>query len=217
MDEKLKQATEICQKYGQEQLLDAYSRIKDEQDKQSFLDQILTIDFKQIEDIYEGKNVSSSKFNDANVEPIEFVDKYKLPKKEYEKYEKIGTEKIKAGKLAVVTMAGGQGTRLGHNGPKGTFDLGLDSHKSIFEILTDVLKEARKKYEVDIPWYIMTSEENDATTQEFFEENDFNRGSFLWWTRMERFLLMNTEKLKKHLMGMEGYSNHYVEMEFYLI
>ena len=173
MDEKLKQATEICQKYGQEQLLDAYSRIKDEQDKQSFLDQILTIDFKQIEDIYEGKNVSSSKFNDANVEPIEFVDKYKLPKKEYEKYEKIGTEKIKAGKLAVVTMAGGQGTRLGHNGPKGTFDLGLDSHKSIFEILTDVLKEARKKYEVDIPWYIMTSEENDATTQEFFEENDF--------------------------------------------
>ena len=173
MDEKLQQATEICQKYGQEQLLDAYSRIKDEQDKQSFLDQILTIDFKQIEDIYEGKNVSSSKFNDANVEPIEFVDKYKLPKKEYEKYEKIGTEKIKAGKLAVVTMAGGQGTRLGHNGPKGTFDLGLDSHKSIFEILTDVLKEARKKYEVDIPWYIMTSEENDATTQEFFEENDF--------------------------------------------
>ena len=42
-------------------------------------------------------------------------------------------------------MAGGQGTRLGHNGPKGTYDIGLDSHKPIFEILCDTLKTAEKK------------------------------------------------------------------------
>ena len=60
------------------------------------------------------------------------VEKEKMSKEEKEKYDQIGIEKIKEGKLAVVTMAGGQGTRLGHNGPKGTFDIGLESHKSIF-------------------------------------------------------------------------------------
>ena len=173
MDEKLKKATEICQKYDQEQLLSAYSRISDESEKQEFLNKILTIDFKQISDIYKDNVASKLEFTDENVEPIDFVDKYKLSKEEYEKYEKIGIEKIKSGKLAVVTMAGGQGTRLGHKGPKGTFDLGLDSHKSIFEILTDTINEARNKYGVNIPWYIMTSEDNDAETQEFFNKNNY--------------------------------------------
>ena len=173
MDEKLKKATEICQKYDQEQLLSAYSRISDESEKQEFLNKILTIDFKQISDIYKDNVASKVEFTDENVEPIDFVDKYKLSKEEYEKYEKIGIEKIKSGKLAVVTMAGGQGTRLGHKGPKGTFDLGLDSHKSIFEILTDTINEAKNKYGVNIPWYIMTSEDNDAETQEFFNKNNY--------------------------------------------
>lgn len=173
MDEKLKKATEICERYHQEQLLDAYKRITSEKEKQDFLDKILTINFKQIEEIYEGKNENKVKFTNENVEPIDFVDKCKLSKDEYEKYEKIGVEKIKSGKLAVITMAGGQGTRLGHNGPKGTYDLGLASHKSIFEILTDTLKEAREKYNVDIPWYIMTSDDNDEETQDFFHKNSF--------------------------------------------
>lgn len=70
-------------------------------------------------------------------------------------------------------MAGGQGTRLGHNGPKGTFDLGLESHKSIFEILCDTLKLAKKQYGVVVPWYIMTSDENNDETVKFFEENNY--------------------------------------------
>ena len=173
MDEKLKKATEICQKYDQEQLLSAYSRISDESEKQEFLNKILTIDFKQISDIYKDNVASKVEFTDENVEPIDFVDKYKLSKEEYEKYEKIGIEKIKSGKLAVVTMAGGQGTRLGHNGPKGTFNIGLDSNKSLFELLCDSLKAEGKKYGVTIPWFIMTSRENNAETIEFFEKHKF--------------------------------------------
>lgn len=69
------------------------------------------------------------------------------------------------------------GTRLGHSGPKGTYDLGLPSHKSIFEILTDTIKEASKKYDVKIPWYIMTSRDNNKDTIQFFKENNyFNYG-----------------------------------------
>ena len=172
MDEKLKQVEQILKKYGQEQLLDGYNRLPGEKEKQDFLNSILTVDFNQIEKLFATCNESKD-FSSSKIEPIDFVDKSKLSKEEYEKYEKIGLKKIKEGKLAVVTMAGGQGTRLGHTGPKGTYDLGLDTHKSIFEILCDTLKEAREKYKVDIPWYIMTSDENNQETEDFFKKNNF--------------------------------------------
>ena len=172
MDEKLKQVEQILKKYGQEQLLDGYNRLPGEKEKQDFLNSILTVDFNQIEKLYASCKESKD-FSNSKIEPIDFVDKSKLSKEEYEKYEKIGSKKIKEGKLAVVTMAGGQGTRLGHTGPKGTYDLGLDTHKSIFEILCDVLKKAREKYKVDIPWYIMTSNENNAETEAFFKKNNY--------------------------------------------
>lgn len=172
MDEKLKQVEQTLAKYGQEQLLDEYNRLTDKKEKQDFLDSILTIDFNQVKTLYENSKEKPS-FMDSKIEPIDYTDKSKLSKEEYERYKAIGEKKIKEGKLAVVTMAGGQGTRLGHSGPKGTYDLGLDTHKSIFEILTDTLNEARKKYEVDIPWYIMTSEENNKPTVEFFKQHNF--------------------------------------------
>ena len=67
----------------------------------------------------------------------------------------------------------GNGTRLGHKGPKGTYDIGLSNHKTIFEILLDTIKEASNKYNVTIPWYIMTSRENNEDTIKFFEENNY--------------------------------------------
>lgn len=62
---------------------------------------------------------------------------------------------------------------FGHPGPKGTFDIGLESHKSLFEILVDELKSEGKKYNITIPWYIMTSEENNEETIEFFKKHKF--------------------------------------------
>ena len=91
----------------------------------------------------------SNNQEEAKIEPIEYMDKYKLNGL-YKDYEEIGKKAIKEGKLAAVTMAGGQVTRLGHNGPKWTVVSGLDSHKSLFELLCDTLKEASKKYDVQI-------------------------------------------------------------------
>lgn len=172
MNEKLEQVRQITKKYGQEQLMREYERLKTEEEKENFLNEILSIDFKEIEGIYKNRNQKAD-FSNSKIEPINYIDKSKLSKEEYEEYEKIGTKEIKEGKLAVVTMAGGQGTRLGHSGPKGTFDIGLDSHKSIFEILTNTMIEAKNKYKVNIPWYIMTSEENDNDTRKFFEDNNY--------------------------------------------
>lgn len=171
MEEKLLATKEILKKYGQEHLLSNYEKLSNE-DKNRLLNDILTIDFGEISKLYE-QTKHKIKFENCKIEPIEHVDKAKLSNEEIQKYSEIGIEQIKKGKLAAMTMAGGQGTRLGHNGPKGTFDLGLDSHKSIFEILCDTLKLARKKYGVVVPWYIMTSDENNDETVEFFEKNNY--------------------------------------------
>lgn len=157
-------------KYGQEHLLKFYDNL-DENKKEKLLEQIENIDFELINSLYDSTKGNAKKDN-AKIEPIDFIDKYKLNDK-YKYYEEIGKKAIKAGKLAVVTMAGGQGTRLGHSGPKGTFDIGLDSHKSLFELLCDSIKEEAKKYDVQIPWFIMTSKENNKDTIEFFKKNKY--------------------------------------------
>lgn len=185
MEEKFEQVEKKLKKAGQEHLLKYYERITDDKKKEKFLNSILTIDFDAINEIYldSKKNITNEDFV---IEPIKFIDKEKIDEKEYVEYEKLGKDIIKSGKLAVVTMAGGQGTRLGHTGPKGTFDLGLESHKSIFEILCDTLKSENERYGVSVPWYIMTSDENNSETVEFFEKHNYfgyNKGDIFFFTQ----------------------------------
>ena len=170
MDNTLEEAKAILKKYNQEHLLNGYEKLEEKKQKQ-LLNQIMNIDFELIKSLYDNTKKENST-NDDKIEPMEYLDKYKLNDK-YKYYENIGKQAIKEGKLAAVTMAGGQGTRLGHTGPKGTYDIGLDSHKSLFELLCDYLKEEGKKYGVTIPWFIMTSRENNKETLEFFEKNKF--------------------------------------------
>ena len=171
MDEKYQAVKELLEKHNQEKLLKNYEKMSEE-DKANLLDQILTIDLDQINELYESTKKEINFANDK-IEPIDYVDKSNLSEEEYKKYDDLGTTAIKNGKYAVVTMAGGQGTRLGHNGPKGTFMLGLKEDKSIFEILTDSLKKNNEKYGVSIPWYIMTSRENNDQTEQFFKDNNY--------------------------------------------
>ena len=110
MEEKLLAAQELLQKYGQEQLLKNYDKLSKEKQNQ-LLDEILTIDFKQVGSLYESTKTKPN-FENVKLEPIAHVTKAELSKEELERYQKIGEEVIKQGKLAVVTMAGGQGTRL---------------------------------------------------------------------------------------------------------
>ena len=122
--------------------------------------------------IYEQTTNVQSNDNDI-IEPINYTVADDFTNEERERYIKIGEDIIKNNKYAVVMLAGGQGTRLGHNGPKGTFDIGLKSHKSLFELFCDKLKEAKAKYNVTIPWYIMTSKDNNDDTENFFKEHNY--------------------------------------------
>ena len=169
MSEKLEITKQILKKYHQEHLLNFYEELSKEE-QESLLNQLLEIDFKTMQELYESTKKPMAVSNDK-IEPIEYIDKEKMSKEQKEQYEKIGEEIITSGKYAVATMAGGQGTRLGHSGPKGTYY--LVKNKSLFEIFYDELNKANQKYNITIPWYIMTSRENNKETIEFFEKNNY--------------------------------------------
>ena len=170
-DIEYEEALKKLEKYGQEHLLNNY-KFLDDQKKEKLIKQIKNLDFDQTIDLF-NITTKSVKKPDGEISSIEYVDKSKLSKEEYDRYYEIGKKKIEEGKYAVVTMAGGQGTRLGYVAPKGTFKIGGGVEKSLFEALSDTIKEARNKYNTNIPWYIMTSRENNNATEKFFEKHDF--------------------------------------------
>ena len=91
-------------------ILSQYNKLSDEK-KEYLLNQIMKIDFEQLNKLYE-QTKNEIKLGTDKVEPISYIEKEKLSNEEKETYFNLGASKLKEGKLAVVTMAGGQGTRL---------------------------------------------------------------------------------------------------------
>lgn len=172
MNNLLSKVNEKLEKYGQEHLLWFYDQLSEEE-KKCLLDQILSIDFDFMLTLYENSMKEDSN-GLAQVTPLPHVEKDRLSQDEISSYQVIGETEIKQGNFAVVTMAGGQGTRLGYKGPKGTYPLPLKPiKKSLFQIMAEDIQRANECYQVTIPWYIMTSQENDLMTKRFFEENSY--------------------------------------------
>lgn len=165
---------EIIKEYNQENLL-KYLENANEEQRENLIKQIENTNFEQLKELFSvSKRDNEKALESCMIEHISYKDKYKMPKEKLDEINTIGEDVIKAGKYAVVTMAGGQGTRLGHNGPKGTFLLNVNPKpKYLFEIIVDSLKRANEKYGVVINWYIMTSTDNNDKTVEFIEEHNY--------------------------------------------
>ena len=171
MIENYEKAKSILEEYHQEHLLNFYEELNTDE-QQALIDQICRINFKQIFDLYEASKIDEIIPHNL-IEPLPYNVKNQLSDRDLSFYSEIGNKMIKECKYAVVTMAGGQGTRLGYKGPKGTFELDITPKKSLFEIIADHLKEANQKYSITIPWYIMTSIYNDKQTKEYFEIKNY--------------------------------------------
>ena len=103
-----------------------------------------------------------------------------------------GEEMLAKGKVAAFTVAGGQGTRLGHNGPKGTFPCTPIKKHSLFQHFAENLSFFTKRYGKCPRWFIMTSQENHTQTRKYFEKNQFfgldkNRVTFFQQGMMPAF------------------------------
>ena len=173
-EKQYKKALQLTEAHGQTHLLAFYETLTEEQ-KDSLLNQILSIDFSLMERLYAHAKAEEAGMAEetGEITPIGCTDKRGIAPDVLAEYRQMGEETIRSGRFAAVTMAGGQGTRLGHSGPKGTYDIGLPTHMTLFEIQCMRLKKKREELGVSIPWYIMTSRENDGATRAFFEAHDY--------------------------------------------
>lgn len=165
-------AIEILKKHKQEHIINWMNKLNSEK-KEKLINQILTLNIDQVVDLY--CNLSKTfEIGNKKIEPIQANDISKFTEEQFITYKSIGENIIKNNEYAVITMAGGQGTRLGHTGPKGTFKISLNNgEKYLFQIIVEALQKANQKYGVTIPWYIMTSEENNTDTLEFLKDNNY--------------------------------------------
>ena len=147
MIDQLVKVKEILKKYNQEHLLYFYDELSYSQ-KENLLTQILDTDFEKILTLYKN-SFKPINLNMDDVSPISHVEINKFNSDQINHYKSIGEKIIKLNQFAVVTMAGGQGSRLGYKGPKGTYELALESKnqkKSLFEIMCDDIKRTNEKY-----------------------------------------------------------------------
>lgn len=171
---------DIKQKFanaGQGHVFRFFDELSDEE-KNSLVEQLKLIDLDELKNLNEelvfskqqAASVDFSKLQPAEYKPLP-ADK--TSDAEWAKAKQTGEEAIKAGRLAAFVVAGGQGTRLGFNAPKGLYKVTPVKHKSLFQVFAEKILSASRKYGVSIPWLVMTSHINDAPTRAFFEENNF--------------------------------------------
>ncbi len=134
------------------------------------LDELARLDKELVFAENKGGAVDFSKLEPAPYMPLP-ADK--TADAEWQKAKEIGEKAICDGRLAAFVVAGGQGTRLGFNAPKGLYKVTPVKHKSLFQVFAEKILSASRKYGVRIPWLVMTSHINDAPTRAFFEENGF--------------------------------------------
>ncbi len=172
MSEKVKQAIDYCRKNGQEHLVRYLEPVHAERSDR-LAREILAIDLREVRTIFRSVSDIVETPEDPGLTPVRSTVLAGLGDKEKDEFDRAGRSLIASGRLGVVTMAGGQGTRLGHDGPKGTFLLPVDPPKSLFEVLCGRLRRIGEVCGTVIPWMIMTSEENHGATVRFFEEHDY--------------------------------------------
>ena len=166
MDNKYQKTLEVLKKHGQEHLLRFYDELNDIE-KDSLLEQINAVD----RSLLTLKKEESAAVH-GRIEPLGAMTLGEIDKRRDE-FERAGIEALKDGKIAAVLLAGGQGTRLGWNGPKGTYNIGITHELYIFECLINNMLDTVKACGRFFPLCIMTSDKNNDETTEFLKAHNF--------------------------------------------
>lgn len=155
------------EKYGQLHVLKYYDELGEEE-KETLLAQIEQTDFEVLS-LCEQKESLNLR---GKIEPIAVMQLPEIAEKK-EEYTKTGLDAIRAGKVGAVLLAGGMGTRLGSDAPKGVYNIGLTKDVFIFQRLIENLMDVVDQAGTWVPLYVMTSDKNHDATVSFFEEKKF--------------------------------------------
>lgn len=164
MDEK--QAKDKLLTYGQEHVLRYYEEL-DAEEKEKLLRQIKETDFSVLASIKEEHKLQKGK-----ITPLAAMQLPEIREKE-EHFRALGLAAIRQGKVGAVLLAGGMGTRLGSDDPKGMYNIGVTKDVYIFQRLIENLLDVVKEADAYIPLYVMTSDKNHEATVRFLKEHDY--------------------------------------------
>ena len=165
---------------GQAHILDGFESLTEAQ-QASLTAQMEGIDFEYVNRIFKA-SMEADKEAARPAEPVTDVVTMAATTAEHrEQYRTSGLRMLAEGKLGMLLLAGGQGTRLGSSAPKGCYDIGLPSKKSLFQLQAERIQKLQILAASSAPdvaakpirWYIMTSHATDAPTRAFFQENSF--------------------------------------------
>jgi len=146
----------------------------DEAARQALATQAAAIDLAELRRVHEHtRALAGPGVRNLEPAPIECLPAYGgSPARRAEARER-GEALLRAGRVAVMVVAGGQGTRLGFEGPKGIFPLGPVTGRTLFELQAQKIRGARRRFAAKIPWYVMTSPATDAPTRAYFGERNY--------------------------------------------
>lgn len=160
---------------AQQQVLRFRDELEPKQ-QQGLLDQLESLDFAHLDKLIKSHVLTKpDKFVPEDIAPAPFYPQKpgKDQQELYSRARQAGIAAIAQGKVAAVTVAGGQGTRLGFDGPKGAFCISPVKNKPLFQILAESVLANQRLYQQQITWYIMTSPTNDRQIRSFFEQNEY--------------------------------------------
>lgn len=175
LDERFAEARVALNAAGQPHVLKFWDTLTATQ-RGHLLSQVEGIDWPEVTRLIETHVKNKPKFElPEKVDPAPWYpfEPAKGKKRIYTKARKLGQSLVADGKVAAFTVAGGQGTRLGWDGPKGTFPATPIRKIALFECMAEYIRKCQMKYDCVIPWYIMTSPINDADTRTFFEKHEY--------------------------------------------
>ncbi len=165
------QVREKVNAYDQQQILRFYDELS-ESEKAVFEEELENLDFSLLDVLDKKCGAGQEECNTAIYEPLEALKLDEIMDR-YMEFEAVGIEAVKNCKVGAVLLAGGQGTRLGFDKPKGMFNIGETRELYIFECLMNNLMDVVNRSGAYIPLFIMTSDKNDKDTREFFAQHDY--------------------------------------------
>ncbi|KAF8560090.1 UDP-N-acetylglucosamine diphosphorylase [Imleria badia] len=206
---------------GQDHLFTFWSKLT-EAGRSALTHQLDGIDVERVNRVYEKATSSESNTTDPHrvadsIEPlpVDASESVSANPAKAGEWRQIGLQAVANGQVGVLLMAGGQGTRLGSSAPKGCYDIGLPSHKSLFQYQAEriarlqIVAEAqfgKPKGSVVVPWYVMTSGPTRRETESFFAKNNyfglngknvivFEQGTLPCLTMEGKFMLETTSRV----------------------
>lgn len=145
-------------------------------EKQALFRDIEQIDLAQLANLYESyrlmHKVEKRKKFFQEVDTLSF-NQTQTSEKQKRRLYSLGEDYLREGRVSIFLVAGGQGTRLGFQGPKGCYPISPVKTKSLFQLFAESIRALQHRYGNPLQWYIMTSQENNLETCNFFKQNNF--------------------------------------------